>query len=148
MIREAKPWRRAMHEWRHTALHHVQRSVFLSWLAVMPTTFCKHHGFHEVVYVSNISRVALKLHAWSMWMLSRMQIGIKELLARDKDAFQCEMIAEAEAAADRGSLRGTFAVVKRLSGYRPRTIKSIKSESGELAASEQEREEIWERHFA
>eukprot|EP00972_Heterocapsa_arctica_P041900 6179907-Heterocapsa_arctica.AAC.1 len=44
-------------------------------------------------------------------------------------------------------MRGTYSIVKRLSGFTIRVPKAIKQKDGSLASSEQARQERWQEHF-
>ena len=69
------------------------------------------------------------------------------LVVTDKRTFYHDLAHKAQMCSLNGDFSGTFKVVRSLSGYAPQPMKVVKTLSGQLTFTEEERQQRWQEYF-
>ena len=113
-----------------------QEQVHLGWAACSMTS-----GAYDTLVFANrafavLSRCVAQLHyASSLHVVD------------DRRRYFEQLSMSAQLAAHNGDIRGTFSVVRKLSGFRIRPPKVIKLKDGTISTTEEERQNRWQEHF-
>ena len=86
--------------------------------------------------------------AWSLHLLRHLSQQIKISVGNDKTAYLSRMAAIANDAAENSNTKRFYLAVKRLKKFRPKPLRGVFLEDGELAKSPEEVAAQWQRHFS
>ena len=98
--------------------------------------------------LSDWLRIFHQRQAWALHLLRHLSQQIKVSVGIDKTAYLSRMAAIANAAAENSNTKRFYWAVKRLKKFRPKPLRGVFLEDGELAKSPEEVAARWQRHFS
>ena len=152
--------RRFMHTARGLTSLSILTCVFMAWGSALRRDFTSGEDVSTVRrptgWVAKSRCLAAMVTAASYCRLEAMAFHAISVLQRTSHTFIlqdrlrhfADAAVQAQKAFLRGDMKGTFAVVKKLSGCRIRPPRCVRLETGEIAADEEQRQQRWQRHFA
>ena len=98
--------------------------------------------------LSDWLRIFHQRQAWALHLLRHLSQQIKVSVGNDKTAYLSRMAAIANAAAENSNTKLFNWAVKRLKKFRPKPLRGVFLEDGELAKSPEDVAARWQRHFS
>ena len=123
------------------------RLCFLSWLAIRPAVFLKHHGFGQLLEASVAEASSFRSWASSSKLYNDAARIVRSTVKEDKVAFLDALAAQANQAAERGDNGAIYQLAKRAAGVKNRVLKVVEWEDGSLTSSAKEYSQRFQDHF-